>query len=121
MKSKTNIFFLLGIIYCIASANVFGETLTVAVTEHGKPPLTFPQHSSQTGIYLDILAAIGLITGDTFVFDYYPPKRIMFTFVAGKADIEMGINPVWRQSSRVPGEYTIPFAKAEDIVLFSTG
>ncbi len=121
MRSKANIFFLLGIVYSIASANVFGETLIVAVAEKGKPPLTFPQHASETGIYLDILAAIGSITGDTFVFDYYPPKRIMYTFEAGKADIEMGINPAWRQSSRVPGNYTIPFAKAEDIVLFSIG
>ncbi len=93
MKSNVNIFFLFGIIYFIASTDVFGETLRVAVTEKGKPPLTFPQHSSNTGVYLDILAAIGSITGDTFVFDYYPPKRILYSFDTGKVDMEIGINP----------------------------
>ena len=111
---------LLGILSFLA-VNVLAETLIVALTQNGKPPLSFPERSSETGIYQDILVAVGSITGDTFVFNYYPPKRIMFLFEYGRVDIEIGINPVWRQFSKVPGNYTVAFAKAEDIILFAPG
>lgn len=110
-----------GIMCCLTLTSVNAEKLIVAFSDMGKPPLTFTKASNRKGVYKKLLQAVGKITGDTFIFKYYPPKRIMKRFEQGYIDIEMGINPGWRRSSKVPGHYTIPFSKAENVLVFGQG
>lgn len=99
----------------------FAETLKVVLYDGGSPPLFFEKGDSNTGIYVDLLNAIGKQSGIQFQFDYLPTKRAMALFEQGQVHVEPGINPVWRSGSAVPGEFTIAFAKAEDVVIFNEG
>lgn len=83
------------------------------------PPYYFADTSQHTGIVKDIFAALEKETGDTFEFVRLPYKRALYQFVTGKVDIEPMANPAWRQSSPVPGVYSLPFAVSEEIVLFN--
>ena len=103
------------------SSSLFAETLKVVLYDGGSPPLFFDKQDSNTGIYVDLLSEIGKVSGHQFEFLYYPTKRAMALFDEGKVHVEPGINPVWRSGSRVPGEFTIAFAQAEDVVVFQRG
>jgi len=96
----------------------FAETFVVALYESGSPPLFFEKGSSKTGIYKDILTLIGSITGDQFEYKYYPARRAMKLFESAGYDIEPGINPAWREAAEIQGLYTVPFAEANDVIVF---
>jgi polar amino acid transport system substrate-binding protein len=109
---------------CIAmtlSLSSYSDTLKVILYDGGSPPLFFAKSENKTGIYVDILMAIGDKTGHKFEFNHLPTKRAMALFENGKMHLEPGINPIWRSSSKVPGEFSEPFGKAEDIVIFPKG
>ncbi len=109
-------------ILLMLSPNVLqAESFTVGLYQDGLPPLMFPENDVQKGIYKDIFSEIEKITGYSFQYKYYPAARVNTSFENGGLDIEPGINPVWRQDSKVPGEYTIPFAKNFTVVLFAGG
>ncbi len=94
------------------------ETFVVALYEGGSPPLFFEKDSAEKGIYKEILALIGEITGDDFIYKYYPARRAMKLFESGGYDIEPGINPTWREGVEIQGRYSVPFADAIDVLVF---
>ena len=94
------------------------DTFVVALYEKGSPPLFFEENSSKTGIYKDILTLIGSTTGDQFEYKHYPARRAMKLFDSAGVDIEPGINPEWRNGAEIKGFYTIPFAEANDVLVF---
>lgn len=94
---------------------LLAETFKVGLSE--APPLVFSKNSTLLGIYKEIFIEISKITSDTFDFDYGSAAQIIDRFDQGKIDIEPGINPIWRHSEKVPGLYTIPFAKASSIMV----
>jgi len=96
----------------------FADTFVVALYESGSPPLFFEKSSSKTGIYKDVLTLIGSITGDQFEYKYYPARRAMRIFETAGYDIEPGINPAWREAAEIQGLYTVPFSKANDVIVF---
>jgi len=94
------------------------ETFVVALYEKGSPPLFFEKGAPETGIYKDLLTLIGAITGDHFEYKYYPAKRAMRLFDSAGYDIEPGVNPTWREAAEIQGVYTVPFAEANDVLVF---
>lgn len=80
------------------------------------PPLMMKD--SKSGIYYDILQKIEERSDLKFKIEFAPPSRSNALFEQGSIDIEPGVNPAWRKHSKLPGIYSIPFAKSEDIILF---
>lgn len=117
--NKNSIVFVLSLFFL--SFNTHSETLKVVLYDGGSPPLFFSKGDANTGIYVDLLMAIGEETGHTFQFVHLPTKRAMASFEQGEVHLEPGINPLWRNNSKVPGEYSIPFAQAADTVIFPKG
>ena len=112
---------LLVCLLCCFSLPLSAKTLIVGLTQMGNPPLTFAKQDKRRGIYRAVLAEIGKLSGDKFVFRYFPPKRLLSAFEKGQIHIEPGINPSWRINAKVPGNYTEPFTTSENIVLFAPG
>ena len=104
-------------VMAIISSSIQAATFKVGFYNH--PP--FMSRDSQTGIYHDIFDSIARETGYTFEIEYYPSSRLRVNFENNLIDIEPGINPIWRQDSKVPGHYTIAFARTVDVVLFRPG
>ena len=100
---------------CCSLSLANAETFKVGV--HESPPLVFAKKSAILGIYKEIFIEISKITSDTFVFEYASPENIINDFDRGKIDIEPGINPLWRHMEKVPGSYTIPFAKSASVIV----
>lgn len=118
MHQITTRFFSTILLILSFSLTASAETFKVALYDGGSPPLFFEKGDANTGIYVDLLNEIALLTGHVFDYGYFPTQRAMVLFESGDLHLEPGINPVWRSSSKVPGEFSIPFAKAEDVVLF---
>lgn len=107
-------FFVLGAVWftpSVACAEVFKVGLSEA------PPLMFEKSNRLLGIYKELFIEISKISTDTFEFEYAPAARIMSWFNQGKVDIEPGINPIWRRDEKVPGLYSIPFAKSSVVMV----
>ncbi|NDV21884.1 ABC transporter substrate-binding protein [Desulfovibrio sp. JC022] len=109
------VLFLAGVVFVNVSA---AETLRVMLHEGSFPPYYFKEGDVRTGIVKDIFNAFGQETGDTFEFVRCPFNRSQRKFDAGELDIEPMSNPVWRQSAKVLGEFSKPFAVSDSIVLF---
>lgn len=103
------------------SKQVFSDTFIVGCKSEGYPPFYFEQGNPETGIYADILNAVGLLTGDTFKKKYYPAPRKYMMFEQNLIDIEPGINPEWRKQYSDISVYTIPFGRASDVMIFRKG
>lgn len=97
------------------------ETIKVALPVYGRAPFSFPPNSKELGIFPEILNEITKLTGDKFEYTYLPPQRMRTFFDEGKVDVDIGVNPVWRSDSKVESVYSIPFAKAEDVIVFAKG
>lgn len=94
------------------------ETLRVMLHTGSFPPYFFEEEDSQTGTIKDIFSAISQQTGDTIEYVRVPFKRALRMFETGEIDIEPMTNPIWRQSSSVPGIYSIPLITSEDVIVF---
>ena len=94
-----------------------GETFRVGF--YNAPPLMIQAQNS--GIYHDILTAISNRTNHHFEISYFPITRLQRLFELEKLDLEPGINPLWRKSSKEPGLYSIPFATLDQVLLFRPG
>jgi len=121
MKKKFRVFVLSLLSLFFISVHSHSDTLKVVLYDGGSPPLFFAKDDGNTGIYVDLLMDIGKETGHTFEFVHLPTKRAMALFEQGEVHLEPGINPLWRNDSKVPGEYSIPFAQAADVVIFPKG
>lgn len=83
------------------------------------PPYFFEPEDPQTGTIKDIYQAIAEETGDTFEYVRVPFSRALYQFEIGEIDIEPMTNPAYRGESEEPGLYSIPFAVAEEVILFN--
>lgn len=95
------------------------EKLRVMLHTGAFPPYFFEESDSRTGTIKDIFSALAKETGDTFEYVRVPFNRALLKFEAGQIDIEPMTNPVWRQNSKVPGLYSLPYTVSEEIVLFN--
>ncbi|TIH18622.1 ABC transporter substrate-binding protein [Marinifilum sp. JC120] len=109
------VLFLIGFVFVNVSA---AETLRVMLHEGAFPPYYFNEGDSRAGIVKDVFDAFAQETGDTIEFVRCPFNRSQRKFEAGEIDIEPMSNPVWRQSSKVLGVFSKPFAVSDSIVLF---
>ena len=94
------------------------ETFRVMLHSGSFAPYFFEDGDSRTGTIRDIFTAITKETGDSVEYVRVPFKRALRLFETGEIDIEPMTNPVWRQSSSVPGSYSIPFSVSEEVILF---
>ena len=83
------------------------------------PPMMIRHDNS--GIYKDIFDELGVLLGDTFNIHYYPYPRIGLLFNEGKLDIEPGVYAGWMHGQPVPGEFSAPFGKIVDVMVFAPG
>lgn len=101
--------------------NAQAETFRVGIFSTGDQPFSFPQGSTQLGIYPDLIQAIGRISGDQIELVYVPAARLLRMFEVGDLDIEIGANPAWRKDSPIKSVYTNSYAIASEILCFRKG
>ncbi len=94
------------------------DTFNVGLLKSGHPPFSFPASHHQKGIYVDILQQITLITGDKFIINYYPNKRLIKSFNDGLIHIEPGVSPLWRTQWKDISRYSIAFTQYTDVTVF---
>lgn len=95
------------------------DTLRVMLHTGSFPPYFFDEDDSRTGTIKDIFNAISQETGDTIEYVRVPFNRALHMFETGDIHIEPMTNPAYRGESSVPGIYSIPFAVADEIILFN--
>ena len=83
------------------------------------PPMMIEQDTG--GIYQDVFDEISKLTGDTFSVRYYPYPRLGMLFNQGAVDIEPGVYPGWVQTQSLPGVFSVPFGKIDDVLVFASG
>ena len=108
---------LLGAVACGLRA----ETYKVLAYTPANPPYNIDNGKQMSGIFIDLFAAIGAITGDRFEFHRLPISRGLKAFEQGLIDIEPGIAPVWREHMPVTGLYSIPFGSSQEVMVFAPG
>ncbi|TMP37339.1 substrate-binding periplasmic protein [Pseudoalteromonas rubra] len=105
------------LVLALLSASVQAERFSVLVYHGANPPYNYLEQGEQAGIFKDIFDRIGELTGHEFEFVLLSVARGHKSFESGEIDIEPGVNPSWRQSSRVPGIYSIDYAFSREVVL----
>ena len=93
------------------------ETFEVGFYDY--PPMMIEADGS--GIYQDIFDELSKLTGDKFNIRYYPYPRLGLLFNQGSIDLEPGVYPGWVQNQTVPGLFSIPFGKIDDVMVFAAG
>lgn len=93
--------------------------LKVLIYQPGNPPYTMLD--SQAGIFADLFASIEASSQLRFRLVSYPVARGLAAFDAGDIDIEPGVHPDWRRHMRVLGEFSIPYAISEEVIVFAPG
>ncbi|MCG7536652.1 transporter substrate-binding domain-containing protein [Pseudoalteromonas sp. OOF1S-7] len=101
----------------LQTTGVQAARYSVLVYHGANPPYNYLKEGEQAGIFKDIFARLGELTGHEFEFVPLSVARGHKSFEAGEIDIEPGVNPSWRQSSRVPGIYSIDYAFSREVVL----
>ncbi|PKG82001.1 hypothetical protein CXF85_15830 [Colwellia sp. 75C3] len=115
------------IVYSIISYLLFlslasyGETLSVMLYDTNNPPYSFKKEGKRQGIFIDIFQHLEIISPYKFILIDYPFARAQHEFFLGNVDIEPGIFHGWRINEKVYGQYSITFAKAEDVIVFRKG
>ncbi|PKI17610.1 substrate-binding periplasmic protein [Colwellia sp. 12G3] len=115
------------IVYSIMSSLLFlslashGETLRVMLYDTNNPPYSFKKEGKHQGIFIDIFQQLEKISPYRFILIDYPFARAQHEFFLGNVDIEPGIFHGWRIDEKVYGQYSITFAKAEDVIVFRKG
>ncbi|MHA6494265.1 substrate-binding periplasmic protein [Pseudomonas borbori] len=92
---------------------------TFEVGFYDYPPMMIEHDNS--GIYKDIFDELSLLLGDVFNVRYYPYPRIGLLFNSGELDIEPGVYAGWMRGQPVPGEFSVPFGKIVDVMVFAPG
>ncbi|MBB1517706.1 substrate-binding periplasmic protein [Aquipseudomonas guryensis] len=92
---------------------------TFEVGFYDYPPMMIERDNS--GIYQDIFDELSLLLGDKFNVRYYPYPRIGLLFNGGQLDIEPGVYAGWVKGQEVPGEFSVPFGKIVDVMVFAPG
>ncbi|WP_320175116.1 transporter substrate-binding domain-containing protein [Maridesulfovibrio sp.] len=119
MKQVAIVFVLLSLVIGVVPVDdSFADNLRVMVHEGALPPYYYKDGDSKTGIVKDVFNAFVKETGDTIEFVRCPFNRSQRKFDRGEIDIEPMSNPAWRQSAKVLGVFSKPFAVSHSIVLF---
>ena len=105
----------------VAACGLRAETYRVLAYTPANPPYNIDNGKQMSGIFIDLFAAIGAITGDRFEFHRLPISRGLKAFEQGRIDIEPGIAPVWRQHMAVAGLYSVPFGSSREVMVFAPG
>ncbi|WP_194868630.1 substrate-binding periplasmic protein [Pseudoalteromonas sp. PPB1] len=106
------------LILCIVlSAGAQAARYSVLVYHGANPPYNYLDGREQAGIFKDMFTRLGELTGHEFEFVPLSVARGHKSFESGEIDIEPGVNPSWRKSSRVPGIYSIDYAFSREVVL----
>ncbi len=93
------------------------NTYKVILYHKANPPYSFFDNDARAGIFYDIFAEIGALTGLKFEFVTLSVARGRIQFNQGKVDIEPGINPIWRRDELVQGLYSISYAYSNEVIL----
>ena len=99
------------------STTAAAETFEVGFYDY--PPMMIERDNS--GIYKDLFDELGVLLGDVFNIRYYPYPRIGLLFNGGQLDIEPGVYAGWMRGQSVPGEFSAPFGKIVDVMVFAPG
>lgn len=97
------------------------QPLKVLLYQPGNPPYTLLEDDKHKGLFTDIFHRLQEITKLQFELVSRPVARGLAEFDAGRIDIEPGVNPDWRSHMRVPGLYSISYAKSAEVVVFAPG
>lgn len=97
------------------------QPLKVLLYQPGNPPYTMLDHDKPEGLFTDIFARLQDLTKLRFELVSRPVARGLAEFDTGRIDIEPGVNPDWRTHMRVPGVYSISYAKSVEVVVFAPG
>jgi polar amino acid transport system substrate-binding protein len=92
---------------------------TFRVGFYNYPPMMIK--SGRTGIYQEILDELSKLTGHRFQIQYLPYARLAQEFDLGQIDLEPGVFPGWVKQQKVPGEFSVPFGKVVDVLVFAPG
>ncbi|KQV61516.1 MULTISPECIES: ABC transporter substrate-binding protein [unclassified Duganella] len=92
---------------------------TFKVGFYDYPPMMI--ENGRSGIYQEILDELSNITGHRFQIQYFPYARLAKEFDVGRIDLEPGVFPGWVKNQRVPGEFSVPFGKVVDVLVFAPG
>ena len=92
---------------------------TFKVGFYNYPPMMI--ESEQAGIYQEILDELSKITGHRFQIRSFPYARLAQEFDLGRIDLEPGVFPGWVKKQRVPGQFSVPFGKVVDVLVFAPG
>lgn len=110
------------VLFFAASSRALAEQpLKVLLYQPGNPPYTMLDHDKPEGLFTDIFARLQDITKLRFELVSRPVARGLAEFDTGRIDIEPGVNPDWRSHMRVPGVYSISYAKSVEVVVFAPG
>lgn len=92
----------------VATVVARAETFVVGLESKGVPPNSFPENDARKGIRIEVLEAVGAVTGDTFIIKRVAKERLLRDF--GKSyDIEASSNPAWRPQYQSISVYTKPY------------
>lgn len=97
------------------------EPLKVLLYLPGNPPYAMLDGDKTQGVFADIFKRLHEISGLSFKLVSYPVARGLAEFDAGRVDIEPGVNPAWRSHMKIPGQYSISYAKSAEVIVFATG
>ena len=101
------------ILFITACGHALAEQpLKVLLYQPGNPPYTLLEVDKHKGLFTDIFQRIEEISKLQFELVNRPVARGLAEFDAGRIDIEPGVNPDWRAHMRVPGLYSISYAKS---------
>ena len=111
------LFYALCLVFAAWCADAHADTLRVGFYNY--PPMMI--ESEQAGIYQEILDELSKITGHRFQIRYFPYARLAQEFDLGQIDLEPGVFPGWVKKQRVPGQFSVPFGKVVDVLVFAPG
>lgn len=104
---------------CWLGLSTTAAAQTFEVGFYDYPPMMIERDNS--GIYKDIFDELSALLGDEFIISYYPYPRIGLLFNGGQLDIEPGVYAGWMRGQPVPGEFSAPFGRIVDVMVFAPG
>lgn len=116
---------IIGIIsfFIFSTAQASTVVLSVGLMNQDRfPYFMLPKHSSPpTGMYIDLLEAIGKQAGIQFTYRFLPQTRIRHLMKYQKLDIEPGIAKEWRTEPKEKENsvYSVPFLHSEEVIVYN--
>ncbi|ESP94336.1 substrate-binding periplasmic protein [Pseudoalteromonas luteoviolacea] len=114
-------YYLFGLAALFYSCVVVAKEFSVLVYHGANPPYNYIHNHQPSGIFSDLFARLGELTGHTFKLVPWSVARGQKLFDMGKIDIEPGVNPIWRAQRKNPGIYSQPYAYSKEVVLGREG